>query len=126
MTDRIVLTNLQVDGVGGVHDWERAAPQPWEVDVELVLDLATAGRNDDLARTVDYGPVARLVQAVIEERGYQLIEAFAEAIAHDVLAAYPVVDAVTVRVRKPGVQLAVPVDHAAVEITRRRAHDAAT
>ena len=28
MTDRIVLTNLQVDGVGGVHAWEREAPQP--------------------------------------------------------------------------------------------------
>ena len=64
--------------------------------------------------------VARLVKAVIEERGFQLIESFAEAIAHDVLAAYPSVDEVVVRVRKPAVQLAVPVDHAAVEITRRR------
>jgi dihydroneopterin aldolase len=120
MADRIVLTNLQLEGVGGVHDWERAGPQPWEVDVELVLDLGPAGRDDDLARTIDYGPVARLVKAVIEERGYRLIEAFAEAIARDVLAAYPSVDEVVVRVRKPAVQLAVPVDHAAVEVTRRR------
>ena len=120
MADRIVLTNLQVEGVGGVHDWERMAPQPWEVDVELVLDLGGAGRSDDLTRTIDYGPVARLVKAVIEGRGSRLIESFAEAIAHDVLTAYPSVDEVVVRVRKPAVQLAVPVDHAAVEITRRR------
>ena len=120
MADRIVLTNLQVEGVGGVHDWEREAPQPWEVDVELVLDLRAAGVNDDLGRTIDYGPVARLVKAVIEERGFRLIESFAEAIAQDVLAAYPSVDEVVVRVRKPAVQLAVPVDHAAVGITRRR------
>ena len=120
MADRIVLTNLQLEGVGGVHDWERGAPQPWAVDVELVLDLGAAGRSDDLARTIDYGPVAKLVRTVIETRGYQLIEAFAEAIAQDVLAAYPSVDEVVVRVRKPAVQLAVPVDHAAVEITRRR------
>ena len=120
MTDRIVLTNLQVEGVGGVHDWERQAPQPWEVDLELVLDLAPAGTTDDLARTIDYGPVARLVKAIVEDRGYQLLEALAEAIAGDVLTAYPTVDEVVVRVRKPAVQLAVPVDHAAIEITRRR------
>ena len=120
MTDRIVVTNLQVEGVGGVHAWERQAPQPWEVDVELVLDLAPAGQGDDLARTVDYGSVARLVKAVIEERGYQLIEAFAESIARDVLAAFPLVEEVVVRVRKPAVQLAVPVAHASVEIRRGR------
>jgi dihydroneopterin aldolase len=120
MTDRIVLTNLQVEGVGGVHDWERLAPQPWEVDVELVLDLAPAGTTDELDRTIDYGPVARLVKAIVEERGHQLIETIAEAIARDALAAYPTVDEVVVRVRKPAVQLAVPVDHAAVQITRRR------
>jgi len=120
MADRIVLTNLQVEGVGGVHDWERVAAQPWAVDVELSIDLSGAGATDDLARTIDYGPVARIVKTVIEERGYQLIEAFAEAIAGELLAAHPSVDEVTVRVRKPAVQLALPVDHAAVEITRRR------
>ena len=120
MTDRIVLTNLQVDGVGGVHAWEREAPQPWEIDVELELDLARAGTTDDLPATIDYGPVARIVKAVIEERGFRLIEAFAAAIAAELLAAYPSVDAVVVRVRKPAVQLAVPVDHAAVELVRRR------
>lgn len=121
MPDRIILTNLQLEGVHGVHDWERQAPQPWEVDVELVLDLAIAGRTDDLAATIDYGPVARLVASVVEGRTYQLIESIAEAIAADVLAAYPSVGEVVVRVRKPAVQLAVPVDHASVEITRRRA-----
>ena len=54
MADRIILTNLQLEGVHGVHDWERQAPQPWEVDVELVLDLAAAGRSDDLAATMFY------------------------------------------------------------------------
>jgi dihydroneopterin aldolase len=120
MPDRISLTNLQVEGVGGVHDWERVAPQPWEVDVELALDLAPAGTTDDLATTIDYGPVARIVKTVIEDRGFRLIEAFAEAIAAELLVAYPSVEEVTVRVRKPAVQLAVPVDHAAVELTRRR------
>ena len=48
MTDRILLENIRLEGRHGVHEEERAAPQPFEIDVELVLDLQPAGRADDL------------------------------------------------------------------------------
>ena len=48
-----------------------------------------------------------------------LIETLAAAIAREVLAAFPV-DEVGIIVRKPAVQLGGPLDHAAVEIHRRR------
>jgi dihydroneopterin aldolase len=57
---------------------------------------------------------------VVEERRFELIEALAETIARDLLAAFPV-DAVTVRVRKPWVSLGGPLRAAGVELTRRRA-----
>lgn len=120
MTDRIVLTNLRFEARHGVHDWERETPQPFEVDVELGLDLQPAGVSDDLALTVDYGPVYRIVQGVLDGPPIQLLEAIAERISAQVLATCPTVDSVVVRVRKPGVQLGGPLDHAAVEITRRR------
>ncbi len=117
MTDRIVLTNLRFEGTHGYYEWERAAPQPFEVDVELHLDLAPAGTSDDLAKTVDYGRAYDLVRDVVETRTFALIEAIAEAIASGLLAAFEL-EAVVVRVRKPAVQLGGPLDHAAVEIVR--------
>jgi dihydroneopterin aldolase len=120
MTDRIILTNLQFEARHGAHAWEREVPQPFEVDVELALDLRPAGEADDLALTIDYGPVARLVGGVLDGPPIQLLEAIADRISGELLAAYPVVGTVVVRVRKPGVQLVVPLDHAAVEITRQR------
>ena len=100
-------------------------PQPFEVDVELALDLRPAGATDDLARTVDYGRVYDVVADVLLTRTFRLLEAIAEAIATDLLASEPAVDAVVVRVRKPAVVLGGPLDHAAVEIERRRDAQAA-
>ena len=119
MSDRIILANLQLEGRHGFYDWEREQPQPFEVDVELELDLGPAGRSDDLTRTVDYGKVDATVRRIVEGEPVRLLETLAESIARDVLADFPV-DTVTVRVRKPAVQLGGPLDHAAVEITRRR------
>lgn len=81
MTDRIMLADLKFQARHGVHDWERETDQPFEVDVELVLDLRPAGESDDLARTMDYGRVYATVAEIVTGRSYALIEALAEAIA---------------------------------------------
>ena len=121
MTDRIVLSNMQFEGTHGVLEEEHQAPQPFEVDVELHLDLAPAGRSDDLARTADYRQAFEICRSTIEGPTCQLIETLAERIAARLLAAYePVgVAEVVVRIRKPAVMLPAVLDSAAVEITRR-------
>ena len=120
MSDRIVLHDIRLEGRHGNNPGEQDQPQPFEVDVELEMDLRPAGETDDLDRTVDYGRIYDIVRDVVERRSYRLIEAIAEAISRDVLAAARV-DAVVVRVRKPAVQLGGPLDDASVEIRRSRA-----
>jgi dihydroneopterin aldolase len=120
MSDRIVLTNLRFDARHGVHAWERETAQPFEVDVESWLDLEPAGRTDDLARTIDYGLLYDAVADVVGGPSRNLLESLAAAVADEVLARFPTVDAVVVRVRKPAVRLGGPLDHASVEIHRGR------
>jgi dihydroneopterin aldolase len=120
MTDRIVLSNLQIEARHGVEPREKVELQRFEVDVELHLDLAPAGRSDDLAKTIDYAAVDRRVREIVTSTSFDLIEALAERIASDLLADQPLADAVVVRIRKPDVRLAGPLDGPAVEITRRR------
>jgi dihydroneopterin aldolase len=119
VTDRIVLRNMQFHGRHGVYDFELVTEQPFEVDVELVTNLQPAGVADDLDRTVDYGSVYAICRRVVESTSYRLLEALAEALAHEILAAHEV-DEVGVRVRKPEVDLGGPLDWAGVEIWRRR------
>ena len=57
--DRILISGLRELGVHGVLPEEQVRPQPFEVDVELLVDLAAAGASDDLDDTVDYGAVVR-------------------------------------------------------------------
>jgi dihydroneopterin aldolase len=123
VSDRIFLTNMVFPGKHGVGEVERASSQPFEVDVEMVLDLAPAGRSDDLAQTIDYGEVFRICRSVIEGPSKHLMESLAEEIAGRVLVVGPEpgVSEVVVRVRKPAVPLAGMLDHAGVEIVRRRA-----
>lgn len=106
-------------GRHGVHPHEQLNEQPFQVDVELVLNLQPAGVDDDLGRTVDYSVVFRTVRQIVESTSYRLLEALAEAIAHELLAEHQIVE-VGVRVRKPEVRLGGTLDYAGVEIWRRR------
>jgi dihydroneopterin aldolase len=64
--------------------------------------------------------VYEITREVVERRTFELIEALAEVIAREVLAANLAVTAVVVRVRKPEVNLGGPLDYAGVEIRRSR------
>jgi dihydroneopterin aldolase len=120
VSDRIVLANMRFQGRHGVYDWERQNPQPFEVDVELVLDLQPPGIDDDLQLSVDYGRVYDAVRQIVESTSFRLLEALAEAISHELLADFDVTE-VVIRVRKPEVRLDGPLDYAGVEIHRQRA-----
>ncbi len=119
MTDRILLDAMVFEGTHGVLPEEHLAPQPFEVDVELALNLQPAGLSDDLEQTIDYAQVYETCRQIVESTRFNLLEAIAEAIAHELLAGFPVQE-VTVRVRKPKVRLGGPLRNAGVEIRRRR------
>ena len=123
MSDRILLEGMTFEGTHGAHPQEQVAPQPFEVDVELALNLQPAGVSDDLAMTVDYARVFASCRQIVESTRFNLVEALAEAIAEELLADFPAAESVTVRVRKPKVQLGGAFRAVGVEIRRRRSPD---
>jgi dihydroneopterin aldolase len=120
VSDRILLEGMVFQGTHGVNPEEQVTPQPFEVDVELSLDLQPAGRDDDLERTVDYSKVFTTTGEVVASTRFLLIEALAEAIAEELLATYAA-DEVTIRIRKPAVDLGGPFRAVGIEIRRARA-----
>jgi len=119
MSDSIVLDGMVFQGTHGVNPEEQVTPQPFEVDVELALNPQPAGLSDDREQTVDYPRVFDTCRQIVESTRFNLIEALAEAIAHELLADFPVQE-VRVRVRKPKVKLGGSLRAAGVEIRRRR------
>jgi dihydroneopterin aldolase len=105
MTDRLLLTGMVFYGRHGVLPAERALGGRFVVDVEAALDLRAAGERDELAATVDYAAVYEEVRTIVEGPPLSLIEAVAERIARRLLAKFATLQAVTVRVHKPGAPL---------------------
>jgi dihydroneopterin aldolase len=119
--DEILLEGMRFYAYHGVNPEERALGQRFSVDVVLAVDLRRAGRSDDLADTVSYSAVYKLVRRIVEGEPRQLVEAVAEEIAAAILAEFPPVARVTVAVRKPEVPMkGSMLDAAGVRITRSR------
>jgi dihydroneopterin aldolase len=119
--DRILLRGLQLVGTHGVLLEEHERAQPFEVDLDLEVDVRAAGRSDALADTVDYGAVTEAAAAVITGPHADLLEHLAERIAAAALAAAgPLAAAVTVTVRKTRPPIPYPLASAGVTVHRRR------
>ena len=115
--DRIVLQGMEFHAHHGVHPEEASLGARFSVDVELGLRL---GGSDSLAETVDYSAVYALVTRTVTGTRHQLIESLATGLAEQVLAGFPSVLNVTVRVHKPHAPLPGVFRDVFVEIKRGR------
>ena len=111
----IVIKGQRELGIHGVLPEEQTRPQPFEVDVELTVDLTSAGESDALDDTVDYSAVAEAVSRVITSERFFLLERLATRIA-EVCRVDERVTGVTVTIRKLHPPVRAMVDHVAVRI----------
>lgn len=115
--DVIRIRGLRELGVHGVLPEEQTRPQPFEVDVELRVDLVAAGTSDDLADTVDYAAVCEAISRVVASEQYQLLERLASRIA-EVCRTDGRVAGVAVEVRKVRPPVRAMLDHVSVRVER--------
>jgi 7,8-dihydroneopterin aldolase/epimerase/oxygenase len=116
MTVVVELAGLELPGRHGALEREREQEQPFLYDVELELDEPAA---DELEQTVDYREVVALIREVSGGRSFHLLESLAGTLADAMLARFPA-ERVSVRVRKPEVELGAPVAYAAASVRRER------
>lgn len=119
MTGRIELRGLRALGICGALPEERERRQPLEVDLDLSADLTRATTSDELDDTVDYGAVCEIVERVVTEEQFTLLERLAGRIAEVVLTD-PRVQEVTVAVRKLRPPVPQQLDTAGVRLTVTR------
>ena len=115
--DRILISGLRELGVHGVLPEEQLRPQPFEVDVALLVDVSAAGESDELDDTVDYGAVCEAVSRIVSSEQYRLLERLATRIA-EVCRADPRVVGVVVEVRKLHPPVRALLDPVAVRVER--------
>ena len=83
--DIIFLTDLRIETVIGVFDWEREIKQTVVFDLQMGADIRKAAASDELEDTLDYKSVAKRIIDFVEASEFQLVETLAERVAEIIL-----------------------------------------
>ena len=117
MSDKILIKDLLIRGIIGIHEWEREKKQDILINIVMEADCRPAGISDDFHDAVDYRAVTKKVLALVETSTFFLVEKLAEEVAAICLDDDRV-EVARVRVEKPGaVRFSRSVG---VEVERRR------
>lgn len=88
--DIIFLSELRIDTVIGIFDWERRIKQTVIFDVEMATDIKKAAATDSIDDTLDYKAVAKRIIQFVEDSEFQLVETLAEKVAQMILSEFKV------------------------------------
>ena len=99
--DKIYIEELRIFAHHGVFEHENINGQNFYINAVLYVDTEKAGMTDDLSCSVDYSAVCAVLERVMTENTFRLIETAAQTAAETVLTEFPLVKAVDIEVRKP-------------------------
>ena len=115
--DKVIIKNLLVRGIIGIHEWERKRPQDILINLTLFTDTHHAAKTDNINDCANYSTISKKIQAHAERAERLTVEALTNDLAKICLQEKHV-EKVVVRVEKPGaVRFA---ESVGVEIERSR------
>jgi dihydroneopterin aldolase len=79
--DAIVIRDLRVEALIGIHRRERHVMQTLSIDLEIGLPSPAVFSSDKVADTIDYEQVALGIRDLARAQHYRLVETFAEKVA---------------------------------------------
>lgn len=115
--DKIIIKNLKVEGLLGIHQQEQETPQAIQINVVMSVDISGAAAQDDIHQTVNYSTIAKQIVSRVESTHYYTVEALISSLA-DLILENERVRKVWLRVEKT--EAVTRADSVGVEITRKR------
>lgn len=101
MRDQIHIKDLSLRTIIGINDEERRNRQDVLINIVLYADTRAAGASDAITDAVNYRTLTKQIIQRVETSSFNLVEKLAAEIAALCLED-PRVEAVDVRVEKPG------------------------
>ena len=99
--DIIFISELRIETIIGIYDWERVTKQTVSLDLEMATDIHKAAATDSIDDTLNYKAIAKRLIEFVGASDYQLVETLAEKIAALVLEEFDVAW-LRLRLHKPG------------------------
>jgi dihydroneopterin aldolase len=79
--DAIVIRDLRVEALIGIHRRERHVAQTVTIDLEIGVPGSAVFTSDQVADTIDYEQVALRIRELAASGHFRLVETFADRIA---------------------------------------------
>jgi 7,8-dihydroneopterin aldolase/epimerase/oxygenase len=79
--DAILIRDLRVEALIGIHKRERHVAQTVSLDVDIGIPGTTVFKSDKVSDTIDYEQVALKIRALAASGHFRLVETLAERIA---------------------------------------------
>jgi 7,8-dihydroneopterin aldolase/epimerase/oxygenase len=79
--DAIVIRDLRVEALIGIHQRERHVAQTVSFDLEIGIPGTAVFKSDKVGDTIDYEQVALKIRALAASGHFRLVETLAERIA---------------------------------------------
>jgi dihydroneopterin aldolase len=85
-TDAILIRDLRVEALIGIHRRERHAQQTLSIDLDIGLPGDTMFASDKVSDTIDYEQVALRIRSLAGSGHFRLVETFADRVAQLLIA----------------------------------------
>ena len=79
--DAVILRDLRVQALIGIHKRERHVQQTVSIDLDIGLPSDAVFSSDKVADTVDYEQASNAIRALAASQHFRLVETLAERIA---------------------------------------------
>jgi dihydroneopterin aldolase len=99
--DIVFISDLRIETIIGIYDWERKVKQTISLDLEMGADIQRAAATDAIEDTLNYKAVSKRLIGFVGESEYQLVETLAEKIAEILIGEFSV-PWLRLTVHKPG------------------------
>ncbi|MBR4944056.1 MAG: 2-amino-4-hydroxy-6-hydroxymethyldihydropteridine diphosphokinase [Peptococcaceae bacterium] len=116
--DKICIENLEIYARHGVFPEENKLGQKFVICAQMYVDAAKAARQDDLNLSVNYGEVCYFIKDLMEQHTFRLIETVADVLAREILLKFPLIQRITLEVKKPNAPVMLPFEYVSVEVER--------
>jgi len=72
--DIIFISELRIETLIGIYDWEQKVPQTIQLDLEVGLPGQHAAKSGRIGDTIDYSKIVERIERLFREQHFMLLE----------------------------------------------------
>ena len=118
--DQLRIKDLEVYAYHGLFGAEKELGQRFVLDLILDYDMTRAAKTGDLTASIHYGELAQDLTHWCQESKEDLIETLAYKLIDRIFLTHPLVQKVSLEVKKPWAPVPLPLETCSVKLVRRK------